>query len=218
MTTTKEIDALDQAATAAIVLCGGQSKRMGQDKCWLQLDGEYLLQRVCRIISQVVDPEHIVVVAADQQVLPSLPEAIMLVRDETPACGPLAGMQRGLSEISQRFSPQTPTFVTACDLPGLKPDVILFLLQQLGEHEAVAFRDDQTTHPLCAVYRASLSSVAATLLQRDERRVRALSSNCDCHFINTSIALEFDPNLQSLRNVNTPEDFQAFTNEFLCGK
>ena len=56
---------------AGIVLCGGQSKRMGKPKAWLPFGGELMLPRVVRILRTVVAP--VVVVAAPDQDLPPLP-------------------------------------------------------------------------------------------------------------------------------------------------
>jgi molybdenum cofactor guanylyltransferase len=53
-----------------VVLCGGKSTRMGSPKHALKFGEEVLLQRVCRILSTVVEP--IVVVAAQDQELPTL--------------------------------------------------------------------------------------------------------------------------------------------------
>lgn len=63
-----------------IILCGGQSSRMGQPKAWLPIGGEVFLQRVVRVLSEVVSP--IVVVAAAGQDLPELPAEIVIARDE----------------------------------------------------------------------------------------------------------------------------------------
>ncbi|MGZ6054814.1 MAG: molybdenum cofactor guanylyltransferase, partial [Isosphaeraceae bacterium] len=54
----------------AVILCGGESRRMGQPKAWLPFGPERMLQRVVRLVSTVTGP--IVVVAAPGQELPSL--------------------------------------------------------------------------------------------------------------------------------------------------
>ena len=65
---------------AGIVLCGGQSSRMGRAKAWLPFAGETMLARVVRLLSEVVRP--IVVVAAPGQDVPPVPADVELVRDE----------------------------------------------------------------------------------------------------------------------------------------
>jgi molybdopterin-guanine dinucleotide biosynthesis protein A len=62
-----------------IVLCGGQSSRMGRPKAWLPFGDELMLPRVVRLLSEVVS--EAVVVAAPEQDVPALPEGVAVVRD-----------------------------------------------------------------------------------------------------------------------------------------
>src|SRR5215210_4078232 len=82
---------------AGIVLCGGQSKRMGRPKAWLPFAGEFMLPRVVRLLREVVSP--IVVVAASEQDVPPLPGDIRIVRDDERDRGPLQGLATGLAAL-----------------------------------------------------------------------------------------------------------------------
>ena len=66
----------------AVILCGGESKRMGRPKAWLTFGGERMLQRVVRLVANVVD--DVAVVAAPGQELPSLPPSIILRGTRSP--------------------------------------------------------------------------------------------------------------------------------------
>src|SRR5215216_3969334 len=98
-----------------IVLCGGRSSRMGRPKAWLPFGDEVLLQRVVRILSAVVDP--IVVVAAPDQELPSLPPATLIARDDREYLGPLNGLATGLSALRGRAD---VAYLSSCDVPFLR--------------------------------------------------------------------------------------------------
>ena len=67
---------------AGIVLCGGSSRRMGRPKETLPFGPELMLQRVVRLLGQAARP--VLVVAAADQSLPELPEAVDIVRDRLP--------------------------------------------------------------------------------------------------------------------------------------
>src|SRR6187455_1701553 len=84
---------------AAIILCGGKSSRMGRDKASLPFGPELMLQRVTRLVMEVVEPAHIVVVAAPDQVLPDSPAGVQVARDELAYLGPLQGIATGLRAI-----------------------------------------------------------------------------------------------------------------------
>ena len=57
----------------ALILCGGESRRMGEPKAWLPFGRERMLQRVARLVAVAAEP--IVVVAGPNQQLPPLPGA-----------------------------------------------------------------------------------------------------------------------------------------------
>src|SRR5438105_2798339 len=99
-----------------IVLCGGQSKRMGRPKAWLPFGRELMLQRVVRLLAEAVQP--IVVVAAPDQEVPPLPSDIAVVRDEREGRGPLQGLAAGLTALPAGID---VAYLSSCDVPFLRP-------------------------------------------------------------------------------------------------
>src|SRR5438876_9951681 len=95
-----------------IILCGGQSKRMGKPKAWLPIAGEIMLPRVVRLLGEAVSP--IVVVAAPGQDLPRLPDNVLIARDEEQGRGPLQGLAAGLTALQGRVD---AAFASSCDVP-----------------------------------------------------------------------------------------------------
>lgn len=186
-----------------IVLCGGHSRRMGRPKFSLPFGDEVLLQRVCRILSDAAAP--IVVVAADGQNLPGLPDGVRVVRDEYDSLGPLAGLATGLESLRGEVR---AAFVTSCDAPLLRPEFVRRLIDRLGDHDVAAPTDGQYDHVLAAVYRTELADQARRLLDANRRRPLYLLEESDSLRIHVDELLDVDPNLNSLRNVNTPEDYE----------
>src|SRR5262245_27673434 len=115
-----------------IVLCGGKSSRMGRPKATLPFGPELMLQRVVRLLGEVVEP--IVVVAAPGQELPPLPADVQIARDEREGRGPLEGLSAGLATIAGRAH---AAYVTSCDVPLLVPAFVRRLIDLLGKHEIV---------------------------------------------------------------------------------
>src|SRR4051812_40881937 len=115
------------AGVGGIVLCGGKSSRMGRPKAWLPFGGEVLLQRVVRVLGEVVDPV-IVVAAPDQDVPPLLP-GVGIVRDELAYLGPLNGLAAGLAALTGRAQ---IAYLSSCDVPYLCPAFVRRVIDRLG--------------------------------------------------------------------------------------
>lgn len=187
-----------------IILCGGRSSRMGQPKAWLPFGGEVLLQRVVRILSQVVSP--IVVVAAVGQELPTLPSNVLVTRDEREALGPVGGLAAGFAALRGQVD---AAYVSACDVPLLKPEVVRRICQQLGKNDIAIPVDGKFPHPLAAVYRLSLAEKTRQLLEAARLRPVFLWEGAKVNQIPLETLRDIDPQLDSFRNANTPEDFEA---------
>ena len=94
------------------VLCGGKSLRMGRDKAGVLFDGEPLVLRAARRLSEIF-PEVLVVGGGgdDRRGLEALP-GVRLLADEVPGLGPLGGIATALGAASHAW-----VFVAACDMP-----------------------------------------------------------------------------------------------------
>ena len=183
--------------TGGIILCGGRGRRIGSDKAWLRFGDEHLLQRMVRIVGEVVHP--IVVAGRAGQALPPLSENVAVVHDAVEDAGPLAGMAAGMSFLNETCD---AAFVVACDYPLLVSALIAKLIALLGDHQAVVVRDDEHLHPLLGVYRLTTLPVLSELLDRDELRAGHFAHQCQALGINATDLTDVDPELRSLQNVN----------------
>src|SRR5476649_600377 len=134
-----------------IVLCGGQSKRMGRPKAWLPIAGELMLPRVVRLLREVVAP--IIVVAAPEQDLPMMPDDVRIVRDEEKGRGPLQGLAAGLAALQGHAE---AAYASSCDVPFLKPAFVRRMIDLLGTHSICVPFVEGYHHPLAAVYRVEV--------------------------------------------------------------
>src|SRR6188768_1820044 len=86
----------------ALILCGGKSSRMGRDKATLPFGPELMLQRVVRLLGEVVELGRIVLVAAPGQELPELPVGVTVAHDLRQERGPLEGLAAGFRSLAGR--------------------------------------------------------------------------------------------------------------------
>lgn len=188
---------------SAIVLAGGLSSRMGQDKALLPIAGVPLLTRTCRMAQQVADPVYVVTPWSDRyqsvvdRSVQFIPE--VLVSDQTN--GSLIGFIQGLAIVKTEW-----VLLLACDLPNLQAEVIqnwAAELPEAGDKIALLPRNPEGWwEPLCGFYRrdclASLEAYVAgegrsfqRWLGQQGGKVRELEIN----------------DQEMLLNCNTPEDY-----------
>jgi molybdopterin-guanine dinucleotide biosynthesis protein A len=184
---------------ALLLLAGGESKRMGQPKPWLEFAGRQLLQILeerCAGLFQ--EP---LIVAAPHQELPRTSARVL--HDEDPGAGPLAGLVVGLREIRQPLA-----FVASCDLPFLNRALVAYLLDQAEGHDIVIPEWEGRLHPLHAVYRTSIQPRLAERLRADQLRLMDLLDLVRVRRVSEAEVRAIDPEGLSLMNVNTREDYQ----------
>jgi molybdopterin-guanine dinucleotide biosynthesis protein A len=186
-----------------IVLAGGKSTRMGTSKAMLPFGDETMLQRVVRLLSTVVSP--IVVVAARDQPLPELPEPVTITHDERDARGPLEGLRAGLEALPEWSD---GAYVTSCDVPLLVPAFATRMVELLGDHDIAVLEIDGFTHPLSAVYRRRTLPHIEGLLALDRLRPAFLFDAVRTRRVRPVEMMSVDPELRTLRNLNTREDYE----------
>lgn len=185
-----------------IILCGGRSRRMGVAKVYLSCGGEYLLQRMVRIVSEVVDP--VVVAARAGQSLPALSPEVHVVYDKIEDGGPLAGLEAGFAALEGRCE---AAFVCACDHPLLKPALVHRLIAMLESDAAIVPIYLGKTYSLTAVYRLETRDVLAEQLAQRDLRVEQFVRRCGARRVPAETLADVDPNLESFCNANDPKGF-----------
>jgi molybdenum cofactor guanylyltransferase len=172
---------------------------MGRDKASLPFGDETLLERVVRIVSTVAD--EIWVVAREGQ---AVADGLRVVRDPSEGLGPLVALAAGLGALE---SPRA--FVTACDTPLLRPELVNGMLALAECHECAVPRLDGHWMPLTAVYSRTLAARARELADAGERRARALAAHSHTRELQPEDLMPFDPSLESLMDCNSPEAYEA---------
>jgi len=189
--------------TGAIVLAGGKSSRMGTPKALLPFGSETMLQRVVRILGALVSP--IVIVAADGQELPALPADAIVTHDEREGRGPLEGLRAGLKALPADVE---RAYVTSCDVPLLVPAFVTRMLELSQGYDIAVMEIDGFTHPLSAIYRRDTLPHVEALLSADRLRPVFLFDAVRTRRVQTSEMTGVDPDLRTLRNLNTPDDYR----------
>jgi molybdopterin-guanine dinucleotide biosynthesis protein A len=186
-----------------VVQAGGESRRMEQDKALLPFLGEPMIARVLARLAPIGD---------EMLVTTNHPEdyrflGVPLFTDLAPGRGALGGLYTALRAANQPL-----VAVVACDMPFVNANLLAFqrdVLIQTGADIAVPHLEGGL-EPFHAVYRrlTCLPHIEAAL-EADQWRVDAWFSKVKVEQIPEETILEWDPELLSFRNVNTPEELQA---------
>ncbi len=182
----------------AVILAGGQSRRMGRDKLRLTAGGETLLDRALRRYGEVF-PRVLVSVAGPEK-YPELGDRRIF--DRFPGAGPLAGLHAALDAAGE------DVFLTGADMPYSSPEKALLLASLCGEHDACVLTDESGRwEPLFGFYRQRLLPEAGALLSGGKRSMAALLSSVSLREVRLEELGEGADSLL-LRNVNRPEDYE----------
>lgn len=188
-------------ATAAIVLAGGRSRRMGTDKAALDLAGRPMLTTIVDVAAQRCGRVYVVAAessSAFQALHEQTRDAVRWITDERRGTGPLGGLAAGLAAAAT--DGYDLAFVCATDMPLIGTGLIDELLGAVTPAtDAVIAQDATRDHPLAGVYRSAVHSTLTDLVVSGERRLTAAAEAIDSRRIAVS-----DPDW--LLNVNAPED------------
>jgi molybdopterin-guanine dinucleotide biosynthesis protein A len=137
-----------------VVLCGGQSTRMGMDKGLIKPRDITWVQQSVELLSAITAP---VLISVNPQQVSNYKTAIpsgQLIADDPLLI--IAGPLHGILSIHLQF-PDLDLLVLACDMPMMNQEVLSLLTAQYQHHrefEAFVFRNAEETEPLCAIYTA----------------------------------------------------------------
>ncbi len=204
--------------TAAVVLAGGRSSRMGTAKAALEWHGSTLLRHVTGVVGRAVDGPVIVVRAAGQA-LPALDPQVLVLDDPQEGRGPMMGLAVGLAAAAQYAS---TAFVCSTDLPFLHSAFVTAVLRgfdpgQGGEAppEVVLPNIGGYRQPMAAGYRTDLAPRIEKLIEAGRMRPAHLFEEVTVRQLDAPSLLadprlaNVDPLLDSVLNVNTPDDYRA---------
>jgi molybdopterin-guanine dinucleotide biosynthesis protein A len=195
----------------AIILAGGKSSRMGSPKASLDWHGSTLLRRVTGLAQRTIDGP-VVVVRAPGQELPEIHPSIEVVEDAREGRGPLQGLAAGLAAIGDRAE---VAYASSTDVPLLHPAFIRRVIGAFtGDIDVVLPEIHGFRQPLSAAYRTSLLVEVEGLVAADKLKPAFLFERCrvlrldDAAMLRDGKLAAVDPDLDSVRNLNEPSDYE----------
>lgn len=185
-----------------VLLAGGKSTRMGQDKRFLPIGDRTLLERgLCTLRSLL---QHVCIVIAQDS--PFLTANVPVLRDVVSHCGSLGGLYTGLREASTAH-----IFVAACDMPFLNVDLIKYMIGLKEQADIVVASWNNRIQPTHAVYSKRCTPILEDMIRTRKIKIQAAFQHPSLavRFMTESEVRQIDPEGRSFLNINNPADLEA---------
>lgn len=182
-----------------LVLAGGDSRRMGRPKAWLEVGDTFLLRHVADNLASAFS-EVMVSFAEPEQLEQPVPYRVVF--DRKHSAGPLAGIEAGLLAAHNDV-----TFAVACDMPYVTLEVAHMAIAAARRCDAALPRIGGRPEPLCGAYRRSALPFITGALNTGRLKAADIANDLDVTWLEG-----LDPKL--FRSLNSPEDLERFHVEF----
>lgn len=173
-----------------IILSGGKSSRMGQDKALLPVEGTPMISHASNLLRRFCDE---IIIASSDELHATFGD--QLVHDTYPNSGPIAGIHAGVSK-----SKHSASIVLSCDTPFIHNEVIHALLDVEIISDAIVARCAQKTHPLIAIYHKSALPYLEHALQSNSFKLMTCLEKMRVTYVDFPSSFE-----NNFQNINTPD-------------
>ena len=182
-----------------LVLAGGESRRMGRAKAWLEVGETTLLRYVVERLAPEF-AEVIVSFAEPEQLEQHIPYRVVF--DRKRAAGPLAGLEAGLIAAHHEV-----LFAVGCDMPYVSRELAEMAVAAARRCDAAVPRIEGRPEPVCAAYRKTALPAIVGALDAGYLRATDLVESLDVTWLE-------DVDLDQFQSLNTPADLERFNAAF----
>ncbi len=200
-----------ESIKSCIILCGGQSRRMGQDKGSMIIQNKPMIKHILSTLNHQIN--EVIIVLNDKKRIEKYSEfidadeytyTITFVEDKIKNKGPMPGIMTGLSNITGEYA-----LILPCDSPYVTEKYINAIFNEVDENyqAVVPFHDMEnklkTSEPLHSIYNKNIIPEIEKLVGRDVLHIKGMIEK-----INTKFVLIDNKKIEKkeFRNLNRPED------------
>jgi molybdopterin-guanine dinucleotide biosynthesis protein A len=182
-----------------MVLSGGSSYRMGQNKAFIDVGGVPIITRILLLFNELF--KETIIITNNPEPYQHLDAGLHL--DLEPGLGALGGLYTGLFYASFKY-----VFCVACDMPFLRGPLVQFLVNQIGGSDAVVPRTSDGLQPLHAIYSKNCLAPIRTTLDQKKSKIIDFYPLVNVRIVEEEEFLSIDPLKESFTNVNTPDELR----------
>ncbi len=175
----------------AIILSGGKSSRMGEDKGLMSLDGKPMAMHVINTVKPLVDD---IMIISNQEGYDLF--GYRVYSDLIKNAGPLAGIYTGL-----KHTKTDKNIVLSCDVPFVTKEVLVELINNCKDQDVTICENDGRTHQLIGVYNKSCADYFKQELANNQRKIKLAIQKLNFKIVNLN---HFDKRI--FNNINSRND------------
>lgn len=180
-----------------IILSGGKSLRMGENKAFIEIEGVPIIQRIYTIFKELF---HEVIIVTNQIELFKKFDS-KIYSDLLPDKGALGGLYTGLF-----FSNFYYSFCVACDMPFLNKSLVQYLIKRIGDEDVIVPRTKDGLQPLHAIYSKNCLDPIKEIIEQGKFKIIDIFHRVQVNIIEEADFISLDPFRESFINVNTPKE------------
>lgn len=182
------------------ILAGGQSQRMGQDKAFLRVGDEPLVEHILNRVTTLNLPTILIANQPEKYTAYNLP----VYRDVIPGHGSLGGLYTAIAS-----GQTTNTLCVAVDMPFLNLDLLSYLISLREGYDGVVPTVKGYPEPLHAVYSKSCLAAIRSKIEANQLKISGFYEALNIRYVEDAEIRAIDPELRSFTNINTPDEWQA---------
>jgi molybdopterin-guanine dinucleotide biosynthesis protein A len=184
----------------ALILAGGENKRLPMTKGFLELKGRKIIESTIGLLKGIF---------ASVVISTNTPESyfylgVPMVGDVVNYKGPMTGIFSALAALEEN-----QFFVTACDMPFIRPDLIRYIVGRWSDTwEAAIPVFDGKPQPLLGIYSKKLLPGMEESMEKHIRGLRAFLNTREVQYIEEDRVRLIDQEGRSFVNINTIQDYE----------
>jgi len=184
----------------AVVLAGGRSRRLQEDKALLKFGEKRLIQYVLDVVTPLFASVLINCNTPERYREWGLP----IIEDIWPDKGALGGIYTALTHATTQH-----VFCVACDMPFLNPSLIQAMIDRAQTCDALIPKTPDGHHPLHAIYSTRCKGPIESLLLQDRLKISNVFPLVNTCYFTADEIRQYDPQLNSFTNLNTWQDIET---------
>jgi len=183
-----------------IILSGGKSIRMGENKAFIQVEGVPIIKRIYDLFNELF--QEVIIVTNQKDLFSNFDSKIY--SDLIPGKGALGGLYTGIFFSSFHYS-----FCVACDMPFIKKSLVQYLIEGIDGEDVIVPRTKDGLQPLHAIYSKNCVDPIRKIMEEGKSSIIDFYYQVNVKIVDEKDFLCFDPGGESFINVNTPDELRS---------